>query len=101
VSSAAGGLTVPGLDEAAVIVTGGGSGIGAATARQFALASAAVVLAWRRASLLKQVADGTTAGGGRALCVPADRPARTARAGSRTPAWTGTAGSTGWSTTRP
>ena len=33
-SSAAGGLTVPGLDGAAVIVTGGGSGIGAATARR-------------------------------------------------------------------
>ncbi len=71
-SSGVGGLTVPGLDGAAVIVTGGGSGIGAATARQLAFAGAAVVLAGRRASLLEEVADGITAGGGRALCVPAD-----------------------------
>ena len=40
-----GGLTVPGLDGAAVIVTGGGSGIGAATARQLGLAVPAADLA--------------------------------------------------------
>jgi len=71
-SSAAGGLTVPGLDGTAVIVTGGGSGIGAATARQLGAAGAAVVLAGRRESLLKEVAGGITAAGGRALGVPAD-----------------------------
>jgi NAD(P)-dependent dehydrogenase (short-subunit alcohol dehydrogenase family) len=69
--SSAGGLTVPGLDGAAVIVTGGGSGIGAATARQLGLAGAAVVLVGRRERLLKDVAGGITADGGRALCVPA------------------------------
>jgi hypothetical protein len=42
-SSGVGGLTVPGLDGAAVIVTGGGSGIGAATARQLAIAGAAAL----------------------------------------------------------
>ena len=68
-SSVAGGLTVPGLDGAAVIVTGGGSGIGAATARQLGLAGAAVVLVGRRESLLKDVAGGITADGGRALCL--------------------------------
>jgi meso-butanediol dehydrogenase / (S,S)-butanediol dehydrogenase / diacetyl reductase len=68
-SSAAGGLTVPGLDGAAVIVTGGGSGIGAATARQLGLAGAAVVLVGRRERLLKDVAGGITADGGRALCL--------------------------------
>jgi len=47
-SSAAGGVTVPGLEGAAVVVTGGGSGIGAATARQLGRAGAAVVLAGRR-----------------------------------------------------
>ena len=70
-SSTADGLTVPGLDGAAVIVTGGGSGIGAATARQLGR-RAAVVLAGRRAGLLNEVAAGITAAGGEALCVPAD-----------------------------
>ena len=64
-SSEAGGLTVPGLDGAAVIVTGGGRGIGAATARQPGLAGAAVVLVGRRPGLLDEVAAGITAGGGR------------------------------------
>jgi NAD(P)-dependent dehydrogenase (short-subunit alcohol dehydrogenase family) len=71
-SSTAGGVTIPGLKGAAVIVTGGGSGIGAATARQLGRAGAAVVLAGRRAGLLDEVAAGITAAGGQALCVPAD-----------------------------
>ena len=71
-SSGAGGLTVPGLDGAAVIVTGGGSGIGAATARQLGAAGAAVVLVGRRAGLLDEVAADITSAGGQALCVPAD-----------------------------
>jgi hypothetical protein len=40
-SSTADGVTVPGLEGAAIIVTGGGSGIGAATARQLGRAGAA------------------------------------------------------------
>ena len=71
-SSSAGALTVPGLDGAAVIVTGGGSGIGAATARQLAAVGAPVVLVGRRTDPLKEVAAQITAGGGQALCVPAD-----------------------------
>src|SRR5690242_5865639 len=71
-SSTTGGVTIPGLKGAAVIVTGGGSGIGAATARQLGRAGAAVVLAGRRAGLLDEVAAGITSAGGEALCVPAD-----------------------------
>jgi len=71
-SSAAEGLTVPGLDGAAIIVTGGGSGIGAATARRLGPAGAAVVLVGRRPGLLDEVAAGIAADGGRALCVAAD-----------------------------
>jgi meso-butanediol dehydrogenase / (S,S)-butanediol dehydrogenase / diacetyl reductase len=66
------GLDVTGLGGAVVIVTGAGSGIGAATARRLGRASAPVVLVGRRAALLGEVADEITAGGGQALCVPAD-----------------------------
>ena len=44
-------MTVPGLEGAAVVVTGGGSGIGAATARQLGRAGAAVALAGELAPL--------------------------------------------------
>jgi C-7 ketoreductase len=65
-------LTDAGLGGAVVIVTGGGSGIGAATARQLGRSGAAVVVVGRRAALLGQVAAEIAGGGGRVLCVPAD-----------------------------
>jgi meso-butanediol dehydrogenase / (S,S)-butanediol dehydrogenase / diacetyl reductase len=65
-------LTEVGLRGAVVIVTGAGSGIGAATARQLGTAGAPVVLVGRREALLKDVAGQIAAGGGEALCVPAD-----------------------------
>ena len=61
-----------GLKGAVVIVTGGGSGIGAATARRLGALGAPVVLVGRRAEPLSQVAKQITDGGGQALCVPAD-----------------------------
>jgi C-7 ketoreductase len=65
-------LTVAGLDGAVIIVTGGGSGIGAATARQVGAVGAPVALVGRRAEPLNEVAAQVTAGGGQAFCVPAD-----------------------------
>jgi meso-butanediol dehydrogenase / (S,S)-butanediol dehydrogenase / diacetyl reductase len=66
------GMTGAGLAGAAVIVTGAGSGIGAATARQLGAAGASVVLVGRREEPLESMAAQITAGGGVALCVPAD-----------------------------
>ncbi len=65
-------VPVPGLQDAVVIVTGAGSGIGAATAARLGAAGAAVVLAGRREEPLREVAATITAAGGQALCVPAD-----------------------------
>jgi NAD(P)-dependent dehydrogenase (short-subunit alcohol dehydrogenase family) len=65
-------LTDAGLRDAAVIVTGGGSGIGAATARQLGAVGARVVLVGRRAEPLAEVAAQIASGGGQALCVSAD-----------------------------
>jgi NADP-dependent 3-hydroxy acid dehydrogenase YdfG len=65
-------VPVPGLKGAVVIVTGAGSGIGAATARRLGGAGAPVVLVGRREDPLLQVAAAITAAGGQALCVPAD-----------------------------
>jgi 3alpha(or 20beta)-hydroxysteroid dehydrogenase len=65
-------LTEVGLRGAVVIVTGAGSGIGAATARQLGTVGAPVVLVGRREALLARVAAQVTADGGDALCVPAD-----------------------------
>ena len=65
-------LTGVGLEGAVVIVTGGGSGIGAATARRLGTAGAPVVLVGRREEPLKEIAAEITSEGGQALCVPAD-----------------------------
>jgi NAD(P)-dependent dehydrogenase (short-subunit alcohol dehydrogenase family) len=61
-----------GLDGSAVIVTGAGSGIGAAAARLLGGAGVAVTLAGRRPEPLAKVAGEIEADGGRAHCVPAD-----------------------------
>lgn len=60
------------LTDKAAIITGGNSGIGAATARLFARQGASVVLVARRADKLAAVADEITAAGGRALAFPGD-----------------------------
>jgi C-7 ketoreductase len=66
------GLTDVGLRGAVVIVTGGGSGIGAATARQLGAVDARVVLVGRRGAPLKEVAAQIAESGGEARCVTAD-----------------------------
>jgi A-factor type gamma-butyrolactone 1'-reductase (1S-forming) len=54
------------------LVTGGGTGIGRATALAMAADGVAVVLAGRRPEPLKAVAAEVEAAGGRALAVPGD-----------------------------
>lgn len=68
-------------DDRVAIVTGAGTGIGAATARLFAEKELAVVLVGRRAALLEEVAGGIRDQGGRAHVVQADlaEPAAAAR----------------------
>jgi len=65
-------VRIPGLEGAVVIVTGAGSGIGAATARRLGALGSPVVLVGRREDPLREVAAEVTAAGGQALCVPAD-----------------------------
>lgn len=65
-------LTDAGLAGAVVIVTGAGSGIGAATARQLGAVGAPVVLVGRREDPLNEVTTQITSSGGQALSVPAD-----------------------------
>ena len=72
IPSGPGGHADLGLQGSAVVVTGAGSGIGAAAARLLAAAGAAVVLVGRRAGMLGETADSIERDGGRALCVPAD-----------------------------
>jgi NAD(P)-dependent dehydrogenase (short-subunit alcohol dehydrogenase family) len=54
------------------LITGGGSGIGAAAARQFAAQGTAVAIVGRRPELLNEVVREICAAGGTALAIPAD-----------------------------
>jgi NAD(P)-dependent dehydrogenase (short-subunit alcohol dehydrogenase family) len=65
-------LADPGLTGAVVIVTGAGSGIGAAAARRAGAAGARMVLVGRRHELLDEVAGQIRSAGGDALALPAD-----------------------------
>jgi NAD(P)-dependent dehydrogenase (short-subunit alcohol dehydrogenase family) len=58
------------LADKVTIVTGGGTGIGAAIARTFAHEGAKVTITGRRKELLDEVADQIAAAGGHALAVP-------------------------------
>jgi NAD(P)-dependent dehydrogenase (short-subunit alcohol dehydrogenase family) len=60
------------LDGAVAIVTGGGSGIGRASALGLARLGMAVVVAGRRPQLLAETAAAIFAAGGRAVAVPCD-----------------------------
>ena len=62
----------PAIDGKVVIVTGASSGIGEATAREFAGAGAITVLAARRVERLKRLANEIREMGGTALAVPTD-----------------------------
>jgi len=62
----------PSLDGKVALVAGASRGIGAVTARAFARAGAAVVLAARDKDALESVAEGIRAEGGKALAVPTD-----------------------------
>jgi NAD(P)-dependent dehydrogenase (short-subunit alcohol dehydrogenase family) len=72
VSPGPGGSIELGLQGSAVVVTGAGSGIGAAAARLLAAAGVSVVLTGRRAEMLRQSGEAIERDGGRAMCVPAD-----------------------------
>jgi short-subunit dehydrogenase len=58
--------------DTVVVITGASSGIGRATARAFAERGASLVLAARRSTLLREVADECEEMGGRAMAVPTD-----------------------------
>lgn len=60
------------LDGKLALVTGGGTGIGAAIARRFAAEGARVVICGRRANLLERVVGEIRASGGNAEGVPLD-----------------------------
>jgi NAD(P)-dependent dehydrogenase (short-subunit alcohol dehydrogenase family) len=71
-SAVPGGLVDLALAGSAIVVTGAGSGIGAATAHLLGAAGACVVLVGRREELLRRSAAAITETGGRAAAVPAD-----------------------------
>ncbi len=73
-----------------VIITGGGTGIGAGTARRLRAEGHRVVVSGRRAEPLRRVAEETGA-----LAHPADTGDRDADAGLVTRPWRRTAASTG------
>lgn len=60
------------LKDKVVIVTGGNSGVGAATAKLLASEGAKVVITARRAAALEEVAKEIEAAGGEVLAVPTD-----------------------------
>lgn len=60
------------LDDRVAIVTGGGSGIGAATARLLAREGQTVAVVGRRAEKLEELVAGIADGGGQAFALPAD-----------------------------
>jgi NAD(P)-dependent dehydrogenase (short-subunit alcohol dehydrogenase family) len=62
----------PSLDGKVALVAGASRGIGAVTARAFAQAGAAVILAARDKDALESVAESIRAEGGKALAVPTD-----------------------------
>jgi NAD(P)-dependent dehydrogenase (short-subunit alcohol dehydrogenase family) len=62
----------PTLEGRAGIITGASHGIGAATARAFVAAGAAVALAARDGAALAALAEGLSFDGGRAIAVPTD-----------------------------
>jgi NAD(P)-dependent dehydrogenase (short-subunit alcohol dehydrogenase family) len=70
-ASSGGGVIDLALAGAAVVVTGPGSGIGAATARLLGAAGASVALAGRREALLRQTAEAVEKAGGRAVPIHA------------------------------
>jgi C-7 ketoreductase len=67
-----GGFPDLGLVGAVIVVTGAGSGIGAATARRLGAAGANVVLVGRRIEPLRESAEAVTNLGGQSHCVAAD-----------------------------
>jgi NAD(P)-dependent dehydrogenase (short-subunit alcohol dehydrogenase family) len=75
-SAVPGGSVDLALEGCTVIVTGAGSGIGAATARLLGAAGASVVLVGRREAPLRQSAGAVEQAGGHAVPVPADLAAR-------------------------
>ncbi len=60
------------IKDSVVVITGGGSGIGADAARHLAADGAKVVIAGRRAEKLNTVVDEIKAAGGEAIGVPTD-----------------------------